>query len=110
MTALRLSERRAAAKKHNKDVWDADFGITDCPWTAEEWYDDREISGDGFVGTEWGGENAVGFCNLKDDEEALKAQVQVLTKSLEVVKTPLQPLSKVFFPLFMYCFSIVHIF
>ena len=109
LTPPRLTDRKAAAKKKNKDVWDTEFGITDCPWTAEECYDDREINGDGFVGTEWGGENFASFKHLKDDEEALKAQVQVLTKSLEVVKIPLQPLSKVFFPLFMYCFSIVYI-
>jgi hypothetical protein len=105
----RFTERKNAVKKVNKDVWNPEFELADCPKIAEELYDEREIDGDGFTGTEWGGENFAAFNHLKADEEALKAQVQVLTKALEVVKSPLQPLSKVFFPLFMYCFSIVYI-
>ena len=65
-TPPRLTDRKAAAKKKNKDVWDTEFGITDCPWTAEECYDDREINGDGFVGTEWGGENFASFKHLTE--------------------------------------------
>ena len=90
----RLSDRTKEAKKKNGDVWDPKCGIEHTHWIVEEFFDDREMLGNGFVGTEWGVD--MSMINLQTGVTALTVQIEVLQKAHNAVKTaPPSPSKKV---------------
>ena len=90
----RLSDRTKEAKKKNVDVWDSKFDIKHTPWIVEEFFDDREMLGNGFIGTEW--DTDMSMVNLQTGVTALTVQIEVLQKAHNAVKTdPPSPSKKV---------------